>query len=129
VQAPLGPSSGSSRSFRFVETFEHIARDISTLTRPNHVTAITVGSRLSCIEPKKGEHAGIDDDLDKGIKVSRIVKDCLSTIAVVEDVIPHAADGSSGSSWHATILKQAGLSVNICYVSFPWLQFPSTGMT
>jgi hypothetical protein len=33
VQAPLGPSSGSSRSFRFVETFEHIAQDVSTHMR------------------------------------------------------------------------------------------------
>jgi hypothetical protein len=61
---------------------------------------------------------GVDDGLDKGAIVFGLVKDGLSAITTIEDVIPLAADGSSGSSWHASRIKQAGLSVNIRYVSF-----------
>jgi hypothetical protein len=62
------------------------------------------------------------DGLDKGVIVSGLVKDGLSTITTVEDVVPHPDDGRSGSSWHPTIIKQTGLSVNIRYVPFSSLQ-------
>jgi hypothetical protein len=61
----------------------------------------------------------VDDGLDKAVTVPGPVKDGLSTITTVEDIVSHAADGSSGSSCHATILKQAGLNVNFVMTPFP----------
>jgi hypothetical protein len=61
------------------------------------------------------------------------VKDGLSTITTVEDVVPHPADGRSGCSWHPAIIKQTGLSVNIRYVPFSfcflWLARVSSAPT
>jgi hypothetical protein len=49
--------------------------------------------------------ARIADGLDKGVIVSGLVKDRRSTITTVEDVVPHPADGRSGSSRHSTIIN------------------------
>jgi hypothetical protein len=67
---------------------------------------------------KREPGAGVDDGLDKGVIVFGLVKDGHSTITTVEDVVPHPTDGRSGSSWHPTIIKHSGLSVNISYVPF-----------
>jgi hypothetical protein len=74
------------------------------------------------IQRKPG--AGVDNGIDKGALVPGLVKDNLSTIATIEDVIPHAADGIAGSSWHAAILKQAGLRVDISSAPFSLSAIP-----
>jgi hypothetical protein len=66
-----------------------------------------VGNQAVSENIEKEPGAGVDDGLDKGVSVSGLVKDGLSTIATVQDVVPHAADGRPGSSWHPTVLMQA----------------------
>jgi hypothetical protein len=64
-----------------------------------------VGHQAVSEDIQREPGAGIADGLDKGVIVSGLVKDGLSTITTVEDVVPHPADGRSGSSWHPTIIK------------------------
>jgi hypothetical protein len=60
--------------------------------------------------------AGVDDGLDEGVIVPGLVEDRLAAVAAVENVLPLAANGGSGSSWHAIMVKQVGLAVSIGYV-------------
>jgi hypothetical protein len=62
--------------------------------------------------------AGIADGLAEGVVVPGLVEDGLAAVAAVEDVVPDAADGSSGSSGYAIIVKHARSAVNIGYVPF-----------
>jgi hypothetical protein len=62
--------------------------------------------------------AGVDDGLDEDVVVTGLVEDSLAAVTAVEDVIPHAASGGSGSSWHAIGEVAAPLAVNIRYVPF-----------
>jgi hypothetical protein len=61
---------------------------------------------------------GVDDGLDKGVLVARLMEDGLAAVAAVEHVIPHAANRGSGSSWHDTIVKHHPRTLNINYVPF-----------
>ena len=79
-----------------------------------------VGHQAVAENVQKEPGEGVDNGVDKGAPVPRLVKRNLSKIATMEDVIPHAADGIAGSSWHAAILKQAGLSVNLRGVPGSW---------
>jgi hypothetical protein len=66
--------------------------------------------------------AGVDDGLDEGVEVAGLMEDGLAAVAAVEHVILHAANRSSGSSWHATIVKYhpPTLNIKIC----PLLSYP-----
>jgi hypothetical protein len=74
--------------------------------------------------------AGVDDGLDAGVVVSGLVENCLAAVAAVVDVIPHAANGGSGSSWHAIGVMDATLALNISiFVMSPFPRRLSEGVT
>jgi hypothetical protein len=79
-----------------------------------------IGHQVVAENIQKEPGARVDSGTDKGALVPGLVKDNLSTIDTIEDVRPPAADGIAGSSWHAAILKQAGLSVNLRRVPGSW---------
>jgi len=62
--------------------------------------------------------AGVDDGRDEGVGVTRLVEAGLLAVAAVEDVVPDAANGGSGSSRQATTVRDAPLAVDIRYSPF-----------
>jgi hypothetical protein len=111
----------------------HATAQVPVASRVDNQVEV-VGHQAVSEDIQREPGAGIADGLDKGvIIVSGLVKGGLSTITTVEDVVPHPADGRSGSSWHPAIIKQTGLSVNIRYVPFSfcflWLARVSSAPT